>query len=356
MSDFKTEVVRIEVQEHPDADRLEIAKVGDFQSIVGKDQFESGDLVAYIQRGSIVPEELLEEMGLKGKLAGSQKNRVKPVRLRGVFSEGICYPARDDWEEGQDVSEELGITKYEPPVPKTLRGSVYSAGRDKAVKYDIENFKRYPDVIEEGEEVVITEKIHGTWAQLGLLSEENAHPKFGRLAVISKGLGSKGLLFKPDVKENKNNVYLRTARKLNISDRLKSFKSNVFILGEIYGVQDLKYDAGKDIGFRVFDVFIGNPMKGTQDAGRFLSDKALERFCGLYRLERVPVLYKGPFDKEIMLDLTDGPETVSGASKHIREGVVVRPTEERTHKRLGRVQLKSVSEQYLERGSGTEYQ
>jgi hypothetical protein len=125
------------------------------------DQFESGDLVAYIQEGSLVPEDVLEELGLVGRLAGPEENRVKAVRLRGILSQGLCYPAKDEWSEGDDVSEELGITKYEPPVPSQMGGEVYSAGSHRTIKYDIENFKRYPDVLEEGEEVVFTEKIHG---------------------------------------------------------------------------------------------------------------------------------------------------------------------------------------------------
>ena len=353
MSEFKTEVVRIKVKPHENADRLEIAQVGEFQSIVGKGQYETGDLVAYIQEGSVVPDDVLEDMGLKGKLAGSRGNRVKAARLRGVLSQGLCYPAREGWEEGQDVSGELGIEKYEPPVPKEMDGQVYSAGFNKAVKYDIENFKRYPDVLEEGEPVVMTEKIHGSWAQLAVLSEANAHEEHGRAAVISKGLGSKGLLFMPDAEENKNNVYLRAFRENGIMEKVARPDENVFVLGEVYGVQDLKYDAGKDIGFRVFDVRIGHP--NSPERGRYLNHEELTAFCEKHDLKRVPVLYEGPFSKAKMLEVTDGPETVSGEELHIREGIVVRPQKERRHDRLGRVQLKSVSEDYLTRQDGTEY-
>lgn len=353
MSEFKVEIVEVTIKEHPNADRLEIAEIEGFQSIVGKDQYTTGDLVAYIPEQAIVPDDLLEEMGLKGRLAGSQKNRVKPVRLRGVFSEGLCYPAKDGWKLGQDVAEELGITKWKPPVPKQLKGEVYSAGHKRAVKYDIENFKKYPREIKKDEPVVITEKIHGDWAQLGMLSEENAHEEYGRLAVISKGLGSKGLLFKPDAENNKNNVYLKMAKRLDIENRLGHMDSNVFVLGEIYGVQDLKYDADKDMGFRVFDVFVGEPSGAKK--GRYFNHDELNEFCDRYGFERVPVLYEGPFSKEKMLELTDGPETVSGEQQHIREGVVVRPQNERNSDRLRRVQLKSVSEHYLERSGGTEY-
>lgn len=359
MSDFKTEVVRIKVVPHPGADRLEIAMIGDYQSIVGLDQFESGDLVAYIQEGSIVPEDILEELGLVGRLAGPDENRVKAVRLRGVLSQGICYPARDEWSEGDDVSEELGVTKYVPPIPPRMSGEVYAAGGRRTIKYDIENFKRYPDVLEEGEEVVFAEKIHGTFAQIGVLSPQDAHPEYGRLAVVSKGLGSKGLCFKPDVEANAQNLYLRAARKENVLEKFEDREESVFILGEVFGngVQDLGYGAhtknDEDLGFRVFDVYVGT---AKSPEGRYLDDDELDAFCSEYELERVPVLYRGPFSKAIMKEYTDGPETVSGEESHIREGIVMRPVKERRDVALGRVQLKSVSDDYLTRGGdATEY-
>ena len=72
-------------------------------------------------------------------------------------------------------------------------------------------------------------------------------------------------------------------------------------------------------------------------------------------LPRVPVLYRGPFARAVLREHTDGRETVSGKSPHVREGVVIRPQVERHHPELGRVQLKSVSEKYLLRSGGTEY-
>jgi len=161
MSTFSVTVERITVLEHPNADALELAQVGDYQAIVRKDQFKSGDLVAYIPEQAVVPQALLREMGLEGKLAGKAKNRVKAIRLRGILSQGLVYPARPEWQEGADVANILGITKWEPPIPAHLSGEVFAAGQDRTLKYDIENFKRFPHILEEGEEVVFTEKLHG---------------------------------------------------------------------------------------------------------------------------------------------------------------------------------------------------
>lgn len=355
MAEFKVLVERLVIEEHPNADRLELARVGDYQSIVLKDQFETGALAAYIPEAALVPEEILEELGLKGRLAGSQANRVKAIRLRGVLSQGIVYPAKEGWREGDDVTDILGITKYEPPVPTSMNGEVYGAGYERCLKYDIENFKRYPDVLLHDEEVVFTEKLHGTWCQLGVLPESLAS-EHGRLVVTSKGLGSKGLAFIPDAEENAHNLYLRVARALEIEQRIGEREDPIFVLGEVFGsgVQDLSYgaSAGQDdtLGFRVFDVYQGSPGQG-----RYLNDDELETFCKAHELERVPVLYRGPFSREKMHEWTDGEESVSGEGLHIREGIVIRPVIERRDDRIGRVQLKSVSEHYLLRKGGTEY-
>ncbi len=353
MSDFKTQVVAVAIEPHPNADRLELARIGDYMAIVPKGQFQSGDHAAYIQEASIVPAVLLDAMGLTGRLAGPDANRVKAMRLRGILSQGLVVPARAHWSLGDDVGEELGITKYEPPVPTHMTGEMVGAS-GYAMRYDIENIKRFPDVLQDGEPVVFTEKIHGTWTQLGVIAAANAHPEFGRLAVTSKGLGSKDLIFLPDAEANATNLYLRVARHVDVLGRLGDRAESTFVLGETFGVQDLKYgaDPSRDdtLGFRVFDVYVGTPGSGA-----YLADAELDAFCAQYGFDRVPVLYRGPYSRDVVREYTSGAESVSGAAMHLREGIVIRPVEERRDLELGRVQLKSVSDDYLLRNGGTEY-
>lgn len=362
MSTFTVTVVRVVIEPHGNADALEIARVGDYRSVVRKDQFRSGDLVAYVPEQAIVPDAVLDELGLRGKLSGKDSNRVKAIKLRGVLSQGIVYPARPAWSEGQDVAAELGIVKWEPPVPTHMSGQVYGAGPDRCVKYDIENVKAFPDALQDGEPVVFTEKIHGTWCQLGLVPDAaaGAHDP---LIVSSKGLAGKGLAFVVDAPDNATNLYLRVARALDFPARARAaFAAEladgrpVFVLGEVFGagVQDLSYGARTDqdrsLGFRVFDIYVG-----WIGQGGYLSDAELEAACAALQLPRVPVLYRGPFSRGVMQEHTDGKETVSGKALHVREGVVIRPQVERHLPELGRVQLKSVSEKYLLRSGGTEY-
>ena len=361
MSTFKVEVVKLRIAPHPDADALELAHVGGYVAVVRKGEFQTGDLAAYIPEGAVVPREVLVCLGLEDKLAGSQKNRVKAVRLRGVLSQGIVGSFKAlgiEAEEGDDVTERLGITKYEPPIPVSMGGEVFNAGREVTLDFDVENWKAYPDILQEGEEVIFTEKLHGTCTIVAILPYTDAHPEaFGEkknILIFSKGLGAKGLAFKNN-ERNKNNLYVRATRKLvqRIDEMQRGDTVDVvvprFILGETFGpgVQDLTY--GKAVGFRVFAAAYGYRGDQRYPNWSFVEGSLKTRF----RFETVPVLYHGPFSVAAMREHTDG-KTAMGVD-HIREGIVMVPAVERTDPRIGRVCLKSVSADYLTRKGGTEY-
>ena len=365
--------VRLAVEPHENADALELAAVGGYRAVVVKDRYRTGDLAVYIPEGSVVPEYLQERLGLVGRLAGGQKNRVKAIRLRGVLSQGLVVPLEGDVRsltngagetvevhEGDDLAAFLGVEKYVPPVPTSMAGAVWAAGQDRTLAYDVENVKRWPEVLAEGEPVVMTEKVHGTLLGCGVLPDALAHDEHGRLVVFSKGLGAKGLAF--DLREGAANVYARAVRDHGVAAAVERAFSDVlrdrpvFVLGEVFGagVQDLGYGVTPEgqgpLGFRVFDVYVGR-----RGEGEYLDDAALDAACAAMGLDRVPVVYRGPHSAAALAEHTSGAEAVSGGQAHLREGVVVRPTTERVDPVLGRVQLKSVSDDYLTRRGGTEY-
>lgn len=107
------------------------------------------------------------------------------------------------------------------------------------------------------------------------------------------------------------------------------------------------------LGFRVFDIFLA--CRDGSEQSRYLNHEELDQACQGMGVARVPVLYRGPFSKQALDEYTNGKETVSGKGMHIREGVVIRPVVERRDYKLGRIQLKSVSEKYLLRSNGTEF-
>jgi len=376
MAEFKAKVEAITIEPHPNADALELAVIGGYRAIVKKGQFQSGDLAVYIPEQAVLPAWLISEMGLEGRLAGKQSNRVKAIKLRGVLSQGLVYPVQAfdaPWEFegeykgtmrisfiktrttkehyvelGSDVTETLEIVKYEPPIPVSMQGQVFNA-TGMTLKYDIENIKRYPDIIKQGEPCVITEKLHGTWCCFGY------HPDAPHEIVTSKGQSASGLAFK-FVEENYKNIYVRTFKRYQEAlDKAKSaFPGKaVYIVGEIFGrgIQDLAYGQ-QEPEFRVFDIYVGNPGEGSYMPPLAMIEWVPE-FLGL---QTVPVLYVGPIEDGAIDQYTNGKETVSGKEENIREGVVITPLIERLSPEIGRVKLKSISEAYLLRkGDATEY-
>jgi len=104
MATFEVKVYKLKIEEHPDADSLELAVVGDYRSIVRKGSFKTGDLGIYIPEGAVLPDWLIEKMGLTGMLAGKDKNRVKAIKLRGVLSQGLVlaldeFPVMDSVDD-----------------------------------------------------------------------------------------------------------------------------------------------------------------------------------------------------------------------------------------------------------------
>ena len=174
MSTFRVDVVELEApRPHPNADRLELVDVFGWQCVVGKGDFTQGDLAIYIPLDAIVPEPLAEEYGLEYL---KKNGRVRAVRLRGEMSYGILLALHDrPFRAGDEVSARLGITKWEPIEPAynnalQQKKAGHGKGSRKGItlnpwfhKYtDIENIKYFPSAFQEGEQVFITEKLHGS--------------------------------------------------------------------------------------------------------------------------------------------------------------------------------------------------
>lgn len=381
MADFSVEITHIRALEPiPEADFIELAVVGEYRCVVKKGQFVSNQKAAYIPEGSLVPATLLEEMGLTGRLAGKNKNRVKASRFKGCLSQGLVY--RADWmdalEATTDVQERLGVTKYEPVIPAAMNGAVSGALQGMVVTYDVENYKKVPtlpveelreghtNVFEIGEQIYLNEKTHGTLLEVGWLppNKMKEEVSYDGWFVISKGLGAKGLAFKA-TEENNQNLYVRTVRNQNLLPAFEKARHEiivplvenaptpVYVLGEIFGVgvQDLTYGTSpQNPQYRIFDVYVGYPGQGF-----YLSFADLIHFAESAQILLMPLLYLGPFSPEILQQHTSGKEQISGKELHIREGVVMRPVVEGRHPLIGRKILKSVSEDYLLRKGGTEF-
>jgi RNA ligase (TIGR02306 family) len=360
MSTLRVTAEPLTIHVHPDADALELAQVGLYRAVVAKGAYRTGDFAIYIPEQSVLPAGLIEELGLTGRLAGSGKDRVRAIRLRGELSQGIvCRPKALDGVDlaaahaaGEDFAELLGVVKWVPPVPVSMSGDVVSAA-ELLPWTDIENIARYPGIFEPGEPVSATEKVHGTCCLLTYLAET------GEYLVSSKGFGSKYLA----LIESEKNLYWRTARAHGVPEAAAKIAEaygarRVGIYGEVYGkgVQDLAYGANAQStpGFAAFDVCLDVEgtvrWLGAPEWSQALKDTGVD-------IPLVPTLYEGPYDEALLLALASGKETVSGTGAHIREGIVVRSQREHSNAAVGsRTIGKIVSAEYVTRSGGTEYE
>lgn len=199
----------------------------------------------------------------------------------------------------------------------------------------------------------MTPHIHEEMAFVDNALADDTDTSSGYFAVASKGLGAQGLCFKFN-EANRNNVYLRATRGFfpSIAREFCVEGAPVVILGEVFGVgiQDLTYGRKTgEISFRMFDIYIG--FRGR---GRYLNDAELDCFSRMLNIPRVPLLYRGPFNKAKMLELTQQTKSVFDPNQ-ISEGGVIKPVVERYDPVIGRVVVKMINEAYLLRKGGTEH-
>lgn len=164
MSTHEVKVVKIDaIFPHTNSDNLEIVQIWGYQVVVRRNQFPVGSLAAYIESDYTVPLGRNEFKFLDdGK--GKSRQRITMRRFRGEPSYGLLVPAPEGSVEGDNVMELLGVERYEPPAPKNSKmlTGIQVTGPDIPVPhYDLESFKKYHKLFNEGERVILTEKIHG---------------------------------------------------------------------------------------------------------------------------------------------------------------------------------------------------
>lgn len=325
-------VVRLgDIRKHDNADALGITEVDGRPCIIRLAEWAPGDLAVYVPIDSMVPtaDPRFAFLADKKRLDPDGRARIRAMRLRGVFSMGLLVRPDDGMNEGDDVRERMGIGVWEPDASMGLSPDAEPDPGFLPV-YDIESARKWaPVVLTPGEDVVLTEKIHGA---------------NGRFAWHRDRMWCASRTRFP--REAAGEMWWRVAHALDLPARLSATCPGVAVYGEVYGqVQDLRYgrDGANLVLFDAFDI-----------ARRQWLD--YDNFCALaaeLRLDTVPELHRGPWTPELA-DLAEGASALAdrhGAS-HVREGWVLRPVRERHHERLGRVILKRHGEGYLTRKGG----
>lgn len=385
MSSFSVPVVKItHIEEHPNATALEIVKIFDWMVVVRKGEHKLEDLVVYVPVDSILPQELENRIFPPESKIKLRNSRIRSIKLRGQISQGMIMSTEDanlphaEFLEGTDVSEILGITKYEPPVneiPFYMRVKSKKKGNPEFKKYtDIENFKYYDRLFQEYESVYISEKLHGTSFRAGWFPMQKDSvwkkikdyfgflPKWefcwGSRTVQVQVKGSHGGFHDEAQGVDFDDVYTEMVHKYNLKARIPL---GYAIYGEVVGDGIQKgYTYGCGPGeHKLYLYDIMNTTTGTyldfyKDTyeGQETPDQFFPVMCYAMGLERVPELYTGPYRDHIIKQLRTGASTIDG--QPIKEGVVIKPMVEQIAS-IGRKVLKYINDDYYLLKDGSDF-
>lgn len=139
------------------ADRIECVHVLGWQCVANKGQFKVGDHCVYMEVDSFLPIceqfEFLRNSSYKNSEILGEGFRLKTQKFRGQISQGLVQPLSillgGKYELGDDVTELLGIRKWEVEERVTNSGTVIGDFPDGIPKTDELRVQSYPKLIDE---------------------------------------------------------------------------------------------------------------------------------------------------------------------------------------------------------------
>jgi RNA ligase (TIGR02306 family) len=270
----KLATIRIvdDIQPIPKADRLEVAMFGGWKVVVQKGEFKPGDLAIYIEIDSWIPHKLAPFLDRGtgpteyGDISGY---RLRTIRLRGQISQGLALPINilptPSVVVGDNVTEYLGIIKWEPPLKFGMDGMAKGSMPHFIQKTDLERIQNIPDILKELHPYEIQWKADGTSCTVYVDQK-------------TSGICSRTVEWKLDP-SNKSNLYTQIAVKSKLLSALQIYHEqtgeNIAVQGEIVGpgIQKNrgKYATTRFLAFDIWDI---------------------DRQCYLPSREREPILDK----------------------------------------------------------------
>lgn len=324
------------------ADKIELAHVLGWQCVVNKGQFKEMDLGVYFEVDSflpIVPEfEFLRASSYKKTDIMGEGFRLRTMKFRGQISQGLLLPVNtfpmilSDMELGTDVTELLGVKKWEIEERITTGGTVIGT-----LPYDIPHtdetrVQAEPELIQEfaGLEYYISTKMDGSSHSVGI--DENGFHVTGH---------------NYEYKDDGESSFYELVKTIGLKEKMEAFMSEnnlstFTIQGELCGpgVQSNRLKLTKAEWY-VFTV--------RENGERIGLERMLE-ICKKLGLKNVPIEEVGTNlpDKyptvEALLERADGDYPNGGK----KEGIVIRPTEPIFCKLISSpLSMKVVSNKYL---------
>lgn len=326
-----------DIQPIEGADAIEKAQINAWWVVVKKAEHSVGESVVYLEVDSFVLHSLAPFLTKPGHFPKEYKTEdgqviegqvLRTVKLRGQLSQGLILPLsvlgeRTVNEIGQDVTADLGIVKYEPPIAACLSGIVKGAFPTSVPKTDEERIQNLTSQWEELRQYnyEVSEKLEGSSMTVGLDLDNN-------FVVCSRNL---------NLKEDENNTFWKLAIKNDIEFRMREAGLDMMIIqGELVGegVEGNHYEI-KGHEFYVYSMYL-------VDEGKYLDPITRIDFCKRLGLKHVPVLDLSfsmkLFEIDDVLRMADGQSAINVNKK--REGLVFKRSDGQEH-------WKAVSNLYL---------
>ena len=324
------------------ADRIELAYVLGWQCIVNKGQFHPMDLAVYFEIDSFLPIrpefEFLRASSFKKSDIMGEGFRLKTMRFRGQLSQGLLLPLSlfpeipADAEIGTDVTEILGVRKWEIEEKVTTGGTVSGPLPMDVPHTDETRVQAEPDLIKDfaGLEYYITTKMDGSSHSVSF--DENGFHVTGH---------------NYEYKDDRKSAFYELVKREGIDSRVRDFYEEnglhlLTIQGELCapGIQKNRLRLTKPAWY-VFTIRINGKRSGLRE---------MQKVCNVLSLQMVPV-------EEIGIDLPSKYPTVDSLLERAdgeypnggkKEGIVIRPTEPVFCERISAaLSMKVVNNKYL---------
>lgn len=321
----------------PDADNIETIGILGWECVSKKGEFKTGDKCVYFEIDSLLPESPEFEFLRKSCWNDSLKKfRLKTVKLRKQISQGLAlpldaFPILTGFDCGANVTDILGIEKYEPPIPAQIIGDArsFSWPISKTDEIRVQSDEEY-GFIEQltGKQYYISLKLDGTSSTFLIDPKDEIFHVCGR---------------NYSYKRNSDHSFWKIADRYNIEQGLRGFWETghrLAIQGEIVGPGIQKNPLGlPNVDLYVFNVVdIRTNTKLCLDQSLVVAKKLGLNF--------VPILEKGEsfsYTRDELLELSVGKYNhhfASAKPSQEREGIVVRSI-------CGDISFKAINNQFL---------
>jgi RNA ligase (TIGR02306 family) len=365
----------VSVNPHPNADRLDLIQVLGWHLVTGKGNFKPGDLCVYFECDSILPDVPQFEF------MRDRKFRVRVIKLRGETAQGLALPLVEMIplglnpnlvNEGDDVTELLGVKKYDPEESlnngKKLGGDARGLFPSFIPKTDEIRMESVPRIVDEftNRDVYFAVKMDGTSCTIYNTADDfgacsrNRNLKRPQDPEITKEEFEEcrdQVLTLTEIDDEQKNTMIRElaqkakgvplcsywdiVQKYDLERKLKGCGRNIAIQGEICGpgIQANRYGL-KKIEFFLFDVF-------DIDNQSYVGYEELVAIAGLLGVKLVPIIFRGVFPFKSVDEVMECSKGFY-PNGHPQEGIVIRPTVPAYSNELrGRMSVKAINPEFL---------